>query len=185
MLFLLHKLVVLFDIRMNPFGLIIVLDSNGNAEGDLFYDDGGETIDTIETNTYFYATYQWSSQCRQLKIDVVQNNYAQMSNLTLNSLAIYGLKEVPPNITVNDKHVSVIMRSQTQIVDVTELGLSMSNSYTFTWFGNDQKNITCNKTLTHNTSSRAVSSTNGRAYIILSKNTFFCIFVLSLYILFH
>jgi hypothetical protein len=117
---------------MNPFGLIIIVDSNGNAEGDLFYDDG-ETIDTIEKNLYFYAKYKWSSNKCQLNIEILQNNYIQMSNLILDSLSIYGLNQVPLNINVNNKQVSSIMRSQTQIIDITGLELSMSSNYTIIW----------------------------------------------------
>ena len=177
-------MVVLFDNRMNPFGLTIVLDSNGNAEGDLFYDDG-ETIDTIETNAYFYATYNWSSQCRQLKIEIIRNNYAHMSNLILNSLAIYGLNGLPSNIMVNGKQVSAMIRSQTQIVDVTELQLLMNNSYTLTWYGNDQTNTACNRTSTDARKFDDVSLKNGSPYTIFSKNRLFYLFILSLCVLLH
>ncbi|CAF3661960.1 unnamed protein product [Adineta steineri] len=177
--------------RMNPFNLIIVLDSNGNAEGDLFYDDG-ETIETIETNGYFYAIYKWSSQCRQLKIEIIKNNYAQMSNLILNSLTFYGLREVSSNITVNGKQMPVIQRSQTQIMEVIELGLSMSKNYTLmwlqqneTWSSNDQNNAACNWKSTYTTSPTSISPRSESPYTTYSKNTFFCFFILFLYNLLH
>ncbi|CAF1261434.1 unnamed protein product, partial [Rotaria sordida] len=46
--------------RTKPFGLIIVLNANGQAEGDLFYDDG-ESLDTIDSESYYYASFTWSS----------------------------------------------------------------------------------------------------------------------------
>ncbi len=119
----------LCDSREKPFGLIIVVNANGNAEGELFYDDG-ESIDTIESKSYYYATYKWSSHNHQLKINVVKNNYDHMSNLVLDSLAIYGLDKTPGAFTVNKKQVQPMMRPQTQIIDVIGLGLSMSKSYT-------------------------------------------------------
>lgn len=73
---------------MNPFGLTIVIDSHGNADDDLLYDDG-ETIDTIpKTNNYFYAK---------------KNNYFQMYSLILDSLSIYGLNKLLLNITINEQ----------------------------------------------------------------------------------
>ena len=116
---------------------MIVLDKDGNAEGDLFYDDG-ESMDTIENNAYFYATYDWSSQRRQLKVNVVKNKYAQMTKLILNSLTIYGLDELPSNIEVDGQQISATQRSQTRHVDVTGFQLSMSRSHTFTWSNNHQ-----------------------------------------------
>ena len=172
---------------MNPFGLIIVLDSNGNANGDLFYDDG-ETIDTIEKNAYFYATYLWSSQNCQLNMTIVQNNYTDMSSLVLNSLAIYGLGTPPANITVNNNQVPAVMRLNTKIVDVTGLNLSMTNSYTLTWSCQNQTgsnytqwNTTSNTTFLPTTT----ASHNESPQNALSQSVLFCIFALSLMIIFH
>jgi hypothetical protein len=122
----------LFLNRVKPFGLIIVLNSNGNAEGELFSDDG-DSIDTIGTKSYYYSTYTWSSTEKRLSINVIENNYPQMSNLILDTLTIYGLDTVPTVINVNDKQLHPKTRPYTQIVDVTGLGLSMSRSYTLTW----------------------------------------------------
>jgi hypothetical protein len=118
--------------RKNPFGLIIVLNAAGAAEGDLFYDDG-ETIDTIGPKTYYFATFRWSSAERKLTITVEQNNYAPMSNLFLDTLTIYGLDNVPATVTSGDKEFHPKTRPQTQIVEITGLRLSMSDSHTITW----------------------------------------------------
>ncbi|NXB41294.1 SUIS protein, partial [Eulacestoma nigropectus] len=45
--------------RLNPFGLIIALDEQGQASGSLFWDDG-DSIDTIEKENYFLAKYTFS-----------------------------------------------------------------------------------------------------------------------------
>ncbi|NXG31947.1 SUIS protein, partial [Dromaius novaehollandiae] len=45
--------------RLNPFGLIIALDDEGEASGSLFWDDG-DSIDTIEKEIYFLAKYTFS-----------------------------------------------------------------------------------------------------------------------------
>ncbi len=120
------------DSRVKPFGLIIVVNANGNAEGELFYDDG-ESIDTIGSKSYYYATYKWSARDRQLQINVVENNYGQMSNLMLNSLTIYGLDKPAIIFTVDKKQMQPTFRFQTKIVDVTGLGLSMGKNHTVSW----------------------------------------------------
>ena len=157
---------MLFDTRENPFGLIIVLNSDGNADGELFYDDG-ETSDTIETNVYFYATYDWSSKNCQLKINVIKNNYIHMSSLILDSLAIYGLRHPSVNMTANGKQVTGMTRTQTQIVDVVGLGLLMNNTYIISWM--------CGET----------SSNNRCPHTAFPQNTLFYIFVYSIFVALH
>ncbi|CAF1493301.1 unnamed protein product, partial [Rotaria sordida] len=103
--------------RENPFGLIIVLNSNGNAEGDLFYDDG-ESIDTIGSKTYFFATYKWSMNDRQLFINVIENNYGHMVNLTLNSLMIYGLDRIPITTNVDGNELLPLIQRRQQIIEI-------------------------------------------------------------------
>ncbi|UJR29922.1 hypothetical protein I4U23_017469 [Adineta vaga] len=118
--------------RMNPFGLTIVLNSNGNAQGDLFYDDG-DSIDTIGSKSYYYSTFQWSSMKKQLTIDIIVNNYSQMSNLVLDTITIYGLKHIPTIINVNNQQFIVKIRPFTEIVDIIGLRLPMNQNYSFTW----------------------------------------------------
>ncbi|CAF4513313.1 unnamed protein product [Rotaria socialis] len=113
--------------RMQPFGLIIVPDLNGNAEGDLFYDDG-ESIDTITAKSYFLATFKWSSSKSQLTMMVDVNGYKEMSNMKLNSLTIYGLKPTQTTVHVAGKQFSTSLRPNTQIVEVNDMGLPMDPS---------------------------------------------------------
>ncbi|CAF3879344.1 unnamed protein product [Rotaria magnacalcarata] len=117
--------------REQPFGLMIIMDSDGNADGELFYDDG-ESIDTISSKNYYHATFQWSSKNGQLAMNIVQNSYSHMSNLILNSLTFYGLDSVPAIIHVNGKQFHPTLRPNTNIVEVTGLQLSMSENHIFT-----------------------------------------------------
>ncbi|CAF3931784.1 unnamed protein product [Rotaria sp. Silwood1] len=57
--------------REKPFDLIIALNSNGNTEGDLVYDDE-ESIDIIGSKSYYYATYKWSSPENRLLINIIE-----------------------------------------------------------------------------------------------------------------
>ncbi|CAF2935123.1 unnamed protein product [Rotaria sp. Silwood2] len=103
--------------RMQPFGLIIVVGSDGNAEGDLFYDDG-ESIDTTASKAYYYATFKWSLKDTQLTMTVVENNYREISNLKLDSLTIYGLNHTPAVIYVGGKRFAPSLRPNTQIFEI-------------------------------------------------------------------
>lgn len=118
--------------RKQPFGLTIVLDAQGYATGELFNDDG-ESIDTINSNSYYHANFTWSSAQRRLTMNITNNNYAEMSNLILDSLTIYGLDELPNGIAVNGKQFAFSKRPNTEIVEVKGLALPMSENHTFTW----------------------------------------------------
>ena len=52
--------ILFFPSRQNPFGLIVALDENSQASGSLFWDDG-ESIDTVGTGNYFYATFTFDT----------------------------------------------------------------------------------------------------------------------------
>ncbi|CAF3890842.1 unnamed protein product, partial [Rotaria sordida] len=114
--------------RQQPFGLIIAVNSDGNAEGDLFYDDG-ESIDTISSEAYFYATFKWSLNDAQLTMTVVENNYREISNLKLDSLIIYGLNDTPSVIYAGGKQFVPSRLPNTQIVVVNGMGLPMNQSH--------------------------------------------------------
>nr|XP_060635574.1 sucrase-isomaltase, intestinal-like [Anolis sagrei ordinatus] len=44
--------------RLNPFGLIVALNEQGEASGSLFWDDG-ESVDTVTNGNYFLAKYTY------------------------------------------------------------------------------------------------------------------------------
>ena len=56
-----------------------------------------------------------------------------MSNLTLDSLTLYGLYEIPSTINVSNTQLYPIMRSHTEIMEVTGLRLPMNQNHMVTW----------------------------------------------------
>lgn len=70
--------------RMNPFGLIVAPNNQGEAEGDLFYDDG--VSDKFDSE-HFYATF--SLRDSKLRMKIEKNNYDGMKALTLNKIRIF------------------------------------------------------------------------------------------------
>ncbi|CAF1156940.1 unnamed protein product [Adineta steineri] len=118
--------------RMKPFGLIVVLNADGQAAGDLFYDDG-ESFNTIDTQNYYYALFTWSSKDRQLSINVTVNNYSYMSTLVLDSLTIYGWNQIPTTIHIDNKYLHKINKSDTQLIRIEQLSMIMNKSHIITW----------------------------------------------------
>ena len=119
--------------REKPFGLTIVLNTEGNAEGDLFYDDG-ESIDTVEKNLFYYAKFSWSNSEQRLTIKVIANNYQDMSKKILDSLTIYGFDETTQlNFNINSKQIQSTIKTNTKIIQVNGLALSMAKDSILTW----------------------------------------------------
>ncbi|CAF1070902.1 unnamed protein product, partial [Didymodactylos carnosus] len=122
--------------RKKPFGLTIVLNSKGNAEGDLFYDDG-DSITSVEAHQYYYAQFKWVQTEMKLTINVVENNYGSMEQLILDSLTIYGLDNIPSSFVIDGKQpvTNFHMKPNTQILELTGLNMKMTTNHTVTWSG--------------------------------------------------
>ncbi|XP_028938370.1 sucrase-isomaltase, intestinal-like [Ornithorhynchus anatinus] len=88
--------------RLNPFGLIIALNKQGEASGSLFWDDG-DSIGSIENGDYFFAQYKFSKG--QLKTTLVRNGYRGVDTLTFDTVHILGVSSKPNVITVNGKMI--------------------------------------------------------------------------------
>ncbi|CAF0745626.1 unnamed protein product [Didymodactylos carnosus] len=122
--------------RQKPFGLIIVLNSEGNAEGDLFYDDG-DSIGTVQKRQYYYAQFKWSKTEMKLAINVVENNYQNMNHLILDSLTIYGLDDTPASFVIDGRQnvTNIHMKRNTQILELIDLNMKMTINHTLAWSG--------------------------------------------------
>ncbi|XP_066846669.1 sucrase-isomaltase, intestinal-like [Anser cygnoides] len=88
--------------RLNPFGLIIALNEQGEASGSLFWDDG-DSIDTIENENYFLAKYTYGAG--NLKTEILKNGYRGADSLRYNKITILGLKLRPHTVTLNGRTI--------------------------------------------------------------------------------
>ncbi|KAK3096704.1 hypothetical protein FSP39_002561 [Pinctada imbricata] len=84
--------------RTNPFGLLIALDSNNNATGNFFWDDG-ESIETVGKNLYFFSEFQFTNN--KIDIKVKHNNTLVVEGLLLNYITVYGMDKTPLNVQIS------------------------------------------------------------------------------------
>nr|XP_012788816.1 unnamed protein product [Sorex araneus] len=89
--------------RLNPLGLIIALDHQGEASGSLFWDDG-DSIDSIEKEQFFYVDYKFSHH--MLKTTVVNNGFQGVTNLAYGTIQILGLSARPQVVSVNGNTIA-------------------------------------------------------------------------------
>uniref|UniRef100_A0A8C9UM29 Sucrase-isomaltase, intestinal n=1 Tax=Spermophilus dauricus TaxID=99837 RepID=A0A8C9UM29_SPEDA len=119
--------------RQNPLGLIIALDENNEASGELFWDDG-ESI----------------GESNRLDVKISQATYKDPNNLAFQQIKIFGTQE-PRNVTV--KHNGVLSQTapkvtydaQLKVAIITEISLVLGEEYTVEWntIIRDEEKIDC------------------------------------------
>ncbi|XP_053315016.1 sucrase-isomaltase, intestinal [Spea bombifrons] len=124
-----------FHSRKNPLGLIIALDDNETAKGELFWDDG-ETRETIGSNSYILYTFSVSSNV--LHMTAVDAGYTDPNNLMFEEISIFGVPRSSSIITVKKNGVvqpsnASINYDSNKVLRITGLQLSLGESYTVEW----------------------------------------------------
>uniref|UniRef100_A0A8B9I6H6 alpha-glucosidase n=1 Tax=Anser brachyrhynchus TaxID=132585 RepID=A0A8B9I6H6_9AVES len=113
--------------RKNPMGLIIALDDDGKAYGDLFWDDGDSTADD-------YLIFQ-----NILQMNVINNGYVDPNNLKFEEIKILGVLQEITELTVSQNNVpqtslhNITYYPSDKVVHITGLQLELGKSYTLQW----------------------------------------------------
>jgi alpha-glucosidase (family GH31 glycosyl hydrolase) len=119
--------------RKNPFKLLVALSSTGEANGELYWDDG-VSLDVADSGNYGHVIYSVKND--QLKATLEQNGYAPLAALSLTSIRVSGVTSPVTRVLVNGKPVkgvSVSYNSQNQVLAVSGLALSMGSEYLLQW----------------------------------------------------
>uniref|UniRef100_A0A452UGQ7 Maltase-glucoamylase n=1 Tax=Ursus maritimus TaxID=29073 RepID=A0A452UGQ7_URSMA len=121
--------------RQNPLGLIIALDDNKEAKGELFWDDG-ETKDTVANQVYLFC--EFSATQNSLDVKILQSTYKDPNNLVFKEIKILGIQE-PTNVTVKHNGVqsqvspNVTYDSNLQVALIMGIDLILGEAYTVEW----------------------------------------------------
>ncbi|KAK7909767.1 hypothetical protein WMY93_014451 [Mugilogobius chulae] len=125
--------------RTNPMGLIIALDDNSQATGELFWDDG-DTRETVETGKYIH--YQFSVIYGVLTIQATHVGYTDPNNLKIDDITILGVPLAPSAVTVKNTATGAITNVPTSniqhdnakdVLFLRHLSLTLGESYTIQW----------------------------------------------------
>ncbi|XP_013421015.1 sucrase-isomaltase, intestinal [Lingula anatina] len=117
--------------RQRPFSLLVALDDQETAMGELFWDDG-DSIDTYESGDYFLAKFK----ANQMQVEMeIQHNNDMMSNLTMGSITVLGVKERPLAAYVNGKLHFFDYDSENRVLKIDGLApyLKMNESFIVEW----------------------------------------------------
>uniref|UniRef100_A0A8C3N201 alpha-glucosidase n=1 Tax=Geospiza parvula TaxID=87175 RepID=A0A8C3N201_GEOPR len=125
--------------RKNPLGLIIALDTNNEASGDLFWDDG-ESTGTIDNKAYIYYEFKVSNNA--LQMTATHSNYADPNNLKFEEIKILGLSQGITSVSVSQNNVAqdyipnITYDPVTKVAVIKGLQLELGKSYTIQWSQN-------------------------------------------------
>ncbi|XP_059335060.1 sucrase-isomaltase, intestinal isoform X1 [Ammospiza nelsoni] len=122
--------------RKNPMGLIIALDINNEASGDLFWDDG-ESTGTIDKKAYIYYEFKVSNNV--LQMTATHSNYVDPNNLKFEEIKILGLSQEIASVNVSQNNAvqnyipDISYDPATKVAVIKGLQLELGKSYTIQW----------------------------------------------------
>jgi len=119
--------------RKNPFGLIIALNNDNEATGDLFYDDG--LSQNINEN-YYFSTF--SVRDNKLKMQIEHNDYNKSGEMILDKIRLLSKIEFDPSWSFIFNKTTFLLPEQIEIKNSNEivlsnLRISMDNLFQINW----------------------------------------------------
>ena len=119
--------------RLNPYVLVVAFDSDSQASGSLYIDDGA----TISSLTTDWTLISYVAQGGILKASVSGVAHTPPSTQSLSTIRLLGLASVPQSFTFNgspvpSSQVTVVASSPTLVVSLSVF-IQMSNSWQLTW----------------------------------------------------
>ncbi|XP_043072751.1 LOW QUALITY PROTEIN: sucrase-isomaltase, intestinal-like [Puntigrus tetrazona] len=133
--------------RRHPMGLIVALDDNKAASGELFWDDG-DSRDTVVSGQFIH--YQFSVANSTLSMHVSHNGYQDPSNLKFENITVLGVNASLDLVTVSDGNTFIsLSESQIQydmdkqVLYLKNLELELGKDYTVNWGAQISANIDC------------------------------------------
>nr|XP_046244835.1 maltase-glucoamylase, intestinal [Scatophagus argus] len=128
--------------RRNPMGLIIALDDNNQAAGELFWDDG-DSRETVQTGKYIH--YEFSVSNGELTMQVTHAGYEDPNNLQFENITILGFPAPPKSVSVthvitpSQSHVTILSENNIQydeakkVLFLRDLSLTLGQTYMVQW----------------------------------------------------
>uniref|UniRef100_A0A672YPB2 P-type domain-containing protein n=1 Tax=Sphaeramia orbicularis TaxID=375764 RepID=A0A672YPB2_9TELE len=132
---------VLISSRLNPMGLIVALDDNNQAAGELFWDDG-DSRETVKNGNHIH--YEFSVVYGILKMQVIHAGYSDPNNLTFEDITILGVPHPPLSVSVTHVQThgnvnTILPVTNIQYDDAKEvlflrnLSLTLGETYVVEW----------------------------------------------------
>ncbi|XDV11576.1 hypothetical protein PO909_000477, partial [Leuciscus waleckii] len=123
--------------RRLPMGLIVALDDNEAASGELFWDDG-DSRDTVSSGSHIH--YQFSVANDVLTMHVAHNGYTDPNSLKFENITVMGVSVAPASVLVSDGITTDALSesqlhydSTKKVMYLRNLELELGKDYTVNW----------------------------------------------------
>ena len=115
--------------RLNPFIIVAALDSNSQARGDLFWDDG-VSINSISTRAYTYTQFYATKNSFQSVVNVAGYSAAPKVNV----VSIWGVPSKPSSTKFNNSPWNnFTYNTTTSVLTFSALQAPLTGSFTLSW----------------------------------------------------
>ncbi|XP_051252783.1 sucrase-isomaltase, intestinal [Dicentrarchus labrax] len=129
--------------RRNPMGLIVALDDNNQAAGELFWDDG-DSRETVKTGNHIH--YKFSVLYGVLTMQVTHTGYSDPNNLKFDNIIVLGVPHPPMSVSVTHVNTGTTGNSTTtvpnsniqyneakKVLSLQGLSLTLGETYLVQW----------------------------------------------------
>jgi len=117
--------------RSSPFTLLVLLDSNNEAEGTLFLDDGEQI--SIDTEDAVYSLINFSVSSNKLTSTIIADDYTVSSSASLQKVIVKGVTSSPSVVKVNGSSATFTFTSSKSELDISISSLAITNALEVTW----------------------------------------------------
>lgn len=114
--------------RRNPMSLLVVLDENNTAAGDLFWDDG-KSVDTVENNMFFMASFSFKESKLSMTVNSAVSSEMIVNGLIIDHVRIYGAKMWTEAIVNSSPHHQFSCDNRLEVCYISELNLALKDNF--------------------------------------------------------
>ncbi|GAB6018674.1 hypothetical protein CHUAL_000350 [Chamberlinius hualienensis] len=115
--------------RNNGFSLLVTLNSNGEAEGELFWDDG-DAIDSIELGYYTHIAFSAATN----SISSSVNQFYILPPTGLENVTVYNVPNQPNSVILNDDTpLTFNYDNANKVLYITGLSVPLQISFVISW----------------------------------------------------
>lgn len=116
--------------RKKKFGLFVAPDTQGKSKGELFWDDG-VSLDSIKSGKFTHLIFMATEQ--NVTSQVLRSGYTLAAGMYLGHAIICGVQKCPSHATANGKPVKFQCESTSQILNITNIALSLHHPLNISW----------------------------------------------------
>ncbi|KAG8183257.1 hypothetical protein JTE90_006453 [Oedothorax gibbosus] len=113
--------------RQNDFDLLVALDENQKASGELFWDDG-DSLDVFENTTYNDIVFK----ANENGVNVTATKRGYNHSMDLNEIKLFGLIKSTANVTINGEPVP--FDEKEKYITINAEGYSLNTDLNVVWY---------------------------------------------------